>query len=209
MALPWSSHADQRLRAPLGALDSLGREPVHGLCDRIRAHAVPDAVFGLLAYAFPFCVGIYSAVAVRYANRRIESIADFPERKPDPVFRAARDGRLVEVGATPSGCSRSTRSIARRRFWASSCGPISCWTKPADGQISVYFEAEGRVSGRPRAGRGWRDQRLPDPPRHARRRRRIAINVSSIYLWSRTGSRGTVRVNTGKHILLRFVLRRH
>ncbi len=52
-----------------------------------------------LAYAFPFCVGIYSAVAVRYANRRIESIADFPDRKPDPVFRAARDGRLVEVGA--------------------------------------------------------------------------------------------------------------
>lgn len=53
-----------------------------------------------LAYAFPFCVGIYSAVAVRYKNRRIESIADFPERKPDPVFRANQDGSLVEVGAS-------------------------------------------------------------------------------------------------------------
>ena len=51
-----------------------------------------------LAFAFPFCVGIYSAVATRYKNRRVESIADFPEKKPDPVFRAAKDGSLVEVG---------------------------------------------------------------------------------------------------------------
>ena len=53
-----------------------------------------------LAYAFPFCVGIYSSVATRYKNRRIESIADFPERKPDPVFRVSQSGKLVEVGAT-------------------------------------------------------------------------------------------------------------
>jgi hypothetical protein len=52
-----------------------------------------------LAFAFPFLVGIYSAVAARYKNRRIESMADFPERKPDPVFRARKDGELVEVGA--------------------------------------------------------------------------------------------------------------
>lgn len=52
-----------------------------------------------IAYAFPFCVGIYSAVAARYRLRRIESVADFPDRKPDPVFRASRSGRLVEVGA--------------------------------------------------------------------------------------------------------------
>lgn len=52
-----------------------------------------------IAYAFPFCVGIYSAVAARYHLRRIESVADFPDRKPDPVFRATRSGRLVEVGA--------------------------------------------------------------------------------------------------------------
>lgn len=59
------------------------------------------AVFSiLLAYLFPLCVGVISSVITRYKNRRIESIADFPERKPDPVFRAARDGRLVEVGAT-------------------------------------------------------------------------------------------------------------
>ena len=52
-----------------------------------------------LAYVFPFCVGIYSSVATRYKNRRVESIADFPERKPDPVFRATQNGKLVEVGA--------------------------------------------------------------------------------------------------------------
>ena len=52
-----------------------------------------------LGYAFPFCVGIYSSVVTRYKNRRVESIADFPERKPDPVFRASRSGALVEVGA--------------------------------------------------------------------------------------------------------------
>lgn len=52
-----------------------------------------------LGFAFPFCVGIYSAVAARYKNRRMESIADFPERKPDPVFRATRTGELVELGA--------------------------------------------------------------------------------------------------------------
>jgi len=54
----------------------------------------------VLGYVFPFCVGTYSSVATRYKNRRVESIADFPERKPDPVFRAAKSGRLVEVGAT-------------------------------------------------------------------------------------------------------------
>ena len=54
----------------------------------------------VLAYAFPMFVGVTSSVSTRYKNRRTESIADFPERKPDPVFRAARDGSLVEVGAT-------------------------------------------------------------------------------------------------------------
>jgi hypothetical protein len=52
-----------------------------------------------LAYAFPVCVGVYSSVATRYKTRRFESVADFPDRKPDPVFRAAPNGRIVEVGA--------------------------------------------------------------------------------------------------------------
>jgi hypothetical protein len=52
-----------------------------------------------LGYVFPFCVGIYSAVVTRYRNRRMESIADFPDRKPDPVFRVNQSGELIEAGA--------------------------------------------------------------------------------------------------------------
>jgi hypothetical protein len=52
-----------------------------------------------LAFAFPFCVGIYSAVVARYKIRRVESIADFPDRNPNPVFRATREGELVAIGA--------------------------------------------------------------------------------------------------------------
>lgn len=50
-----------------------------------------------LGYAFSFCVGTYSAVRAQYKLRRIVSIADFPDRKPDPVFRALASGEIVEV----------------------------------------------------------------------------------------------------------------
>ena len=101
------------------------------------------APFSTGCYAFPFCVGIYSAVAVRYANRRIESIADFPERKPDPVFRAARDGRLVEVGANTQRMFEkyqidSAQKILGRQLWVDIVSD-----KPIDGQIKILFEAEG------------------------------------------------------------------
>jgi len=76
-----------------------------------------------LAFAFPFCVGIYSAVASRYKNRRMESLARFPEQKPDPVFRAKKDGRFVEVGAnTQKFFSRfkvdSAQGILGEDIWA-------------------------------------------------------------------------------------------
>jgi hypothetical protein len=78
-----------------GSADPLGTFVVE-----LQARPLLTSVSIFIAYAFPFCVGIYSAVASRYRHRRIESIADFPERKPDPVFRATPAGRLVEVGAT-------------------------------------------------------------------------------------------------------------
>jgi hypothetical protein len=53
-----------------------------------------------LAFAFPLCVGVYSAVSARYKNRRTESVADFPDTKPDPVFRVNQSGQFVEVGTT-------------------------------------------------------------------------------------------------------------
>lgn len=96
-----------------------------------------------LAYAFPFCVGIYSAVAARYKNRRIESIADFPERKPDPVFRAARDGQLVEAGArTQEMFERygidSAQKILGEETWAQILAK-----QPEEGKALIFFEAEG------------------------------------------------------------------
>ena len=80
----------------------------------LRGGADPFSVFGhelherpaltlfsmFLGFAFPLCVGVYSSVATRYKNRRVESIADFPERKPDPVFRANQSGEVIEAGAT-------------------------------------------------------------------------------------------------------------
>lgn len=95
-----------------------------------------------LAYAFPFCVGIYSAVAVRYKLRRIESIADFPDRKPDPVFRATRDGRLVEVGANTQRMFEKyqidrAQKLLGEQLWADIVSG-----EPSGGQLSVYFEPE-------------------------------------------------------------------
>lgn len=96
-----------------------------------------------LAFAFPFCVGIYSAVAARYKNRRVESIADFPERKPGPVFRAKRDGQLVEVGAnTQAFFTRFQISRAQQLLGD------GVWAKIISGErqkerIVIRFEAEG------------------------------------------------------------------
>lgn len=95
-----------------------------------------------LAYAFPFCVGIYSAVAVRYKNRRVESIADFPERKPDPVFRVTPSGDLVEAGA-------ATRELFQR-FGIDRAQEIlgeAIWQKIVSSEIpshgtKIYFEPE-------------------------------------------------------------------
>ncbi len=51
-----------------------------------------------LGFAFPFCVGVYSSVAARYKNRRIESISTLTNLCPNLMFRADKSGRLVEAG---------------------------------------------------------------------------------------------------------------
>lgn len=95
-----------------------------------------------LAYAFPMCVGIYSAVAARYKLRRIESIADFPERKPDPVFRANMKGELVEIGAATQQMFQryridSAQSILGEEVWAQIVSE-----RQAGAPVTVYFAAE-------------------------------------------------------------------
>ena len=95
-----------------------------------------------LAFAFPFCVGIYSAVAARYKNRRVESMADFPERKPDPVFRAKKNGQLVEVGeSTQKFFERFQIDCAQQILGEESWEKIVS-NEQSDERIIVYFEAE-------------------------------------------------------------------
>ena len=96
-----------------------------------------------LAYAFPVCVGIYSSVATRYKTRRFESVADFPDRKPDPVFRVARDGKIVELGAATRELFdtykvATAQQILGEKIWAK----IVVMDGPGNSG-TVFFEAEG------------------------------------------------------------------
>ena len=96
-----------------------------------------------LAYAFPVFVGVYSSVATRYKTRRFESVADFPDRKPDPVFRAAPSGRIVEAGAATHALFEryhvdAAQKILGEKFWAD----IVAHRAPSNGG-TIFFEAEG------------------------------------------------------------------
>ncbi len=96
-----------------------------------------------LAFAFPFCVGIYSAVAARYKNRRVESIADFPERKPDPVFRVRRDGQVVEVGANTQAFFTNFQIDRAQQLLGDEVWAKITSDEDTGGRLVVYFEAEG------------------------------------------------------------------
>lgn len=96
-----------------------------------------------LAYAFPLCVGVYSAVTARYRTRRFESAADFPDRKPDPVFRAEPGGEFVEVGTATRAFFetygiKSAQQILGEEIWAD----IQSKSAPGCGR-QIFFEAEG------------------------------------------------------------------
>ncbi len=96
-----------------------------------------------LAYAFPVCVGIYSSVATRYKTRRFESVADFPDRKPDPVFRVARDGMIVELGAATRELFETyeiamAQQILGEKIWSE----IIVMDGPGNSG-TVFFAAEG------------------------------------------------------------------
>ena len=95
-----------------------------------------------LAFAFPFCVGVYSAVAARYKNRRVESIADFPERKPDPVFRATKNGQLVEVGANTQKFFDKFQIDCAQRILGEEVWEKITSNKQTDERIIICFEAE-------------------------------------------------------------------
>jgi hypothetical protein len=117
-------------------------DPFAALALEFRAHPFLTTFSIALAYAFPLVVGVVSSVITRYRNRRIESVADFPDRKPDPVFRAARDGRLVEVGATTLALFTkhqidNAQAILGASVWSEIAGSKS----PGGGQL-VFFAPE-------------------------------------------------------------------
>ena len=98
----------------------------------------------ILAYIFPLFVGVISSVLTRYKNRRVESVADFPERKPDPVFRADRDGSLVELGATTKELFAkhgitNAQGILGEATWSD----IATADAPGGGQV-ILFDGENR-----------------------------------------------------------------
>lgn len=88
-------------------------------------HADPAICFvGIfMGFAFPFGVGLYSAVASSYADRHRLAMADFPDKKPDPVFRVADDGEVLGAGAMTEALFRAhgithARQILGEQLWA-------------------------------------------------------------------------------------------
>ncbi len=63
----------------------------------IRPEIIVFSVF--LGFAFPFCIGLYSAVTARWKNRHLEVLFSLPENSPDPMLRFGADGTLVQAGS--------------------------------------------------------------------------------------------------------------
>lgn len=84
-------------------------DPLGAFIVELRAHPLVILLSMVLAYCFPFAVGTFSAVATRFKNRGFELKAIFPDSKPDPVFRADREGRFLDMGATTEAFFRERR----------------------------------------------------------------------------------------------------
>jgi hypothetical protein len=95
-----------------------------------------------LGFLFPFCVGLYSAVTMRYKNRRSEAIARLPNNCPDPMFSTDHDSLIVDAGA-------STRDFLER-YGIDNAKQIlgdSLWDQIASGEPMedrpiVFFEPD-------------------------------------------------------------------
>ena len=124
---------------------------LRGVTDPLAAYAAqlhgnPNLFIAstVLAYCFPFAVGVFMSVLTRYKSRRIESVADFPDRKPDPVFRATADGSLIEYGPTTRELLdkygiRCAQEILGEKVWQQ----IKAAAKAEIIRTKVHFEPEG------------------------------------------------------------------
>ena len=82
-------------------------------------------------------------MTTRYKNRRIESIADFPDTKPDPVFRVDKRGKFVEAGEVTKEFFRkygvfNAQNLLGEDIWGSIISG-----KASDNIGQFYFEPEG------------------------------------------------------------------
>ena len=75
--------------------------------DELRTSPVLAVISIAVAYLFPVIVQVHSAVTGRLRTHGSEMRAVFADSTPDPVFRAATDGRIIDAGA-------STRALLTR-----------------------------------------------------------------------------------------------
>ena len=65
----------------------------------LQARPALAAISIAVAYLFPIIVQVHSAVTGRLRGHGTEMRALFADSTPDPVFRAAADGRIIDAGA--------------------------------------------------------------------------------------------------------------
>ena len=76
-----------------------GRDEIwSNFVSELTDHPVLGVCSIAIAYLFPVLVQLHAAVDTRIKGRAIELLAEFPNTKPDPVFRAAPDGQITGAG---------------------------------------------------------------------------------------------------------------
>lgn len=101
---------------------------------------VPLLAFVSIAfgYTFPWLVSAYAGARARVDTEAAASLAQFPDLKPDPVFRAREDGTVVEAGAQTRVMFDRHRVERAQDIWARIADAIA-----GDGLLpapeTVYF----------------------------------------------------------------------
>jgi len=107
--------------------------PVTAFADEFGRHPGITLLTLGLAYLFPLAVGVYSSARALRLDEEVLARADLTDRKPDPVLRAGRDGRILVTGA------RTRRLLADQgidRAWQ--LVGTSLWIRMIDGAEPAY-----------------------------------------------------------------------
>jgi len=125
-----------------------GSDPVTSFLVQLEATPAVSLLSILLGYLFPVGVGVYSSASMLFATRHTASLADFPDRKPDPVFRVDADGVVVDAGRETSalfqehGVHRAA-DILGAGAWRQITGEAA-GTAVAGEQMVIHFERADR-----------------------------------------------------------------